>query len=258
MIASTKDFWIFHAIYWAVTGLLLFLYGLTYGHWEVALVRNLYNPLVGFGCSYLMQALYVHKYPATFHTRLLMVLLLSLAGALVSALLVNPVTYALLGYEVQHLALSNLLKDGLYFVLFYLVWSLLYLQLSGKPLAEPTTSVAPAMPGSLETITVTKGERKLNLDPLKICYIQASGDYVEFHTRQEQYLKQGTISYYEQALSDGLFVRIHRSIIVNQAQIKSISGPVKGQYWINLGEGREVRSSRNYQSVVANLIPEAD
>jgi DNA-binding LytR/AlgR family response regulator len=254
MITSSKDFWIFHTAYWVAVGLILFLYGLTYGHWEVALVRNLYNPLVGFGCSYLIRAVYNHRQPATFSGRLLQIFLMSLLGAAVSVLLVNPVTFALLNYDLQSLSLGNYLKDGLYFLLFYVVWSLLYLQLTAKPLAAASTSIPPT---KLEAISVSKNNQVFSLDPLNITYVQASGDYVEFFTGQESYLKQGTIGSYEQDLASGPFVRIHRSIIINTQKIRSISGPTKGQFWITVGENQEVRSSRKYQGVVEGLVPEA-
>jgi len=254
MITSNRDFWVFHAAYWAIVGLLLFLYGLTYGHWEVALVRNIYNPMVGFGCSYLIRAVYNHGLPSTFPKRLLLIFVLSGLGALASSLVVNPLTYALLGYDLQSLTLRNILQDGLYFLLFYLVWSLLYLQMMGRTLAGASST---PQVETLEAISVTKNHLKLRLDPLNISYIQASGDYVEFFTGQESYLKQGTISSYEQSLASGPFVRIHRSIIINTQKIQSVSGPSKGQFWINLGEGLEVRSSRNYQQVVEGLLPQA-
>jgi hypothetical protein len=254
IITSNKDFWVFHTVYWVFVGLVLFLYGLTYGHWEVALVRNIYNPLVGFGCSYLIRAVYKHALPSTFLKRLSVIVLLSALGALVSSLVANPVTYALLGYELQSLTLKNILQDGLYFMLFYLVWSLLYLQLMGRTLVGASSGEESA---ALEAITVTKNRRKFKLDPLNITYIQASGDYVEFFTGQESYLKQGTISSYEQSLGSGPFVRIHRSTIINTSKIESISGPGKGQFWISLGGDQEVRSSRKYQRVVEGLLPNA-
>ena len=252
IIKSNKDFWIFHSSYWLFAALVLFLYGLTYGHIQVALVRNIYSPLVGFGCSYLMRAVYDQRMPAAFEKSLLLILLLSLLGALVSSFLVNPVTYGLLGYNLQNLGIGEMLKDGLYFALFYLVWSLLYLQLTGKSLAVTSGSSA-----TLGTITVTRNHENFKLDPLNILCIKASGDYVEFVTEQGSYLKQGTISFYEQALNSGPFVRIHRSIIINAQKIQSISGPSKGQFWISLGQGHEVRSSRKYQEVTEGLTPQA-
>lgn len=252
MIRSTRDFWKFHAIFWLLAGVALFLYGLTYGHAQVALIRNIYNPLVGMACSYLVRAVYDGAYPAGFARRLLLVTGLSLVAALISALVVNPITFGLLGYELAELSLRTLLQDMLYFVLLYLVWSLLYLQLTGKSLGS-----APSTPGQLDVINVTKGTQVFKLDPANICCIKASGDYVEFCTSSESYLKSGTISFYERALEHGPFVRIHRSTIVNRDKIVSVAGPTKGQYWIKLQDGQELRSSRGYREVVESLAPAA-
>ena len=253
MIRSKRDFWIFHAVFWLLAAVVLFLYGLTYGHVRVALIRNVYNPLVGFACSYIIRAVYDGWFPAQLASRMLLILGLSLAGALISALVVNPITFGLLGYEIGELAPQLLLQDGLYFVLLYLVWSLLYLQFSGK-------SLVPAVPAAttrLGPINVTKGNQVLKLDPANISCVKASGDYVEFSTDAESYLKLGTISFYEKALGQGPFVRIHRSIIVNRNKVHSVAGPSKGQYWIKLQNGQELRSSRGYREVVESLMPEA-
>lgn len=252
MIRSAREFWIFHAAFWLLAAVALFLYGLTYGHVRIALVRNLYNPLVGFACSYLIRAVYDNRFPAGFARKLSLIFGLSLAGGLISALVVNPITFGLLGYELADLPLRTLLQDGLYFVLLYLVWSLLYLQLTGKSLAS-----APSAPGHMEPINVTKGNRVFRLDPANISCIKASGDYVEFCTSAESYLKSGTIGFYERALEQGPFVRIHRSIIVNRDKIVSVAGPTKGQYWIKLQDGQELRSSRRYREVVESLTPAA-
>ena len=252
MIRSGRNFWIFHAIFWAVAAIALFLYGLTYGHVQVAVVRNLYNPLVGFGFSYLIKTVYDNRFPSGFGRRLVLIVGLSLLGALVSSLVVNPITFGLLGYEIGDLPLRNLLQDGLYFVLLYLVWSLLYLQLTGR-------SLVPALADTtgMETISVTRGNQVFNLDLAKVACIKASGDYVELCTSSGAYLKHGTISSYEKALGKGAFVRVHRSVIVNRDHILSVSGPSKGQFWIKLQDGQEIRSSRRYREVVESLLPEA-
>ena len=268
MTAPKKGFWVFHSVYWIIAGLVLFLYGLGYGHWEVALVRNIYNPLLGFGVSFLMSVGYAHRMPQQNIYRLVFVIAASVAGALLSALIVNPITYGLLGYDLRALTASDIFTDGLYFALFYLVWSLLYLQISNQPLfpaivtdeaskkgggAAPLRSAAP-----IETINVEKAGAKLKLHVGDITHIVANGDYVEFFTAADTYLKLGTIGSYEEMLSPGPFKRVHRSTIVNADKIMTISGPAKGQYWITLEGGAEVRSSRNAQSVVEDMAPKAE
>ena len=252
MIRAPRDFWIFHAVFWLLAAVVLFLYGLTYGHVEVALVRNLYNPVVGFAFSFLIRAVYDHRLPATFGMRLLLMVAMAFLGALVSALVVNPITFSLLGYDLSELPLGRMLQDGLYFVLLYLVWSLLYLQLTGKSLVA-----APVATAARDTINVTKGNQVFKLDPANITCIKASGDYVELCTVSASYLKQGTIGFYEKTLNSDSFLRIHCSIIVNRDKIASVAGAGKGQFWIKLEDGQELRSSRRYQAVVETLMPEA-
>jgi hypothetical protein len=252
VIRSGREFWIFHVTFWGLAAAALFLYGLTYGHVQVALVRNVYNPLIGFGFSYLMKTVYDDRFPPKLAWRLSLIIGLSLLGALVSTLVVNPITFGLLGYEIGDLPLRNLLQDGLYFVLLYLVWTLFYLQLTGRSLLP-----ASAVTSGMETISVTKGNQVFKLDLGKITCIKASGDYVEICTGSGTYLKHGTISSYEKELDKGRFARVHRSMIVNRDQIVAVSGPTKGQFWIRLRDGQEIRSSRGYREVVESLMPEA-
>jgi hypothetical protein len=252
VIRSGRNFWTFHVTFWVIAAIALLLYGLTYGHAQVAVVRNLYSPLVGFGFSYLIKTVYDSRLPPGFGYRLLLIVGLSCLGALVAAMVVNPITFGLLGYDINDLSLRNLLQDGLYFVLLFLVWSLLYLQLAGRSLVP-----APADKTEMGTISVTKGNQVFKLDLAKIICIKASGDYVELFTSSGSYLKHGTISSYEKALDKGMFVRVHRSVVVNRDQIVSVSGPTKGQFWIKLRDGQEIRSSRGYRDVVESLTPEA-
>lgn len=261
-----KSFWIFHSVFWVIAGVALFLYGLRYGHWGIALVRNIYSPLLGFVVSFLMSVGYAQKMPQENINRLLFVVGMSVAGALLSAMIVNPITYGLLGYDLRSLTASDIFTDGLYFALFYLVWSLLYLQISGVALfgaagagEAAQAGDAPATPRQpIETINVEKAGAKLKLHVSDITHIVASGDYVEFFTATESYLKLGTIGSYEETLGAGPFKRVHRSTIVNGNKILSVSGPAKGQYWIKLEGDHEVRSSRNAQVIVEGLAPKAE
>ena len=259
---SKRKFWIFHASFWLLAGLALFIYGLGYGHWQVALVRNIYSPVLGFGVSFLMSIAYGARLPDQTPYRLLFILGASFVGAVISSVIVNPITYGMLGHDLRTLTPLEFLTDGLYFTLLYLVWSLLYLQLSNMPLFKAAASdeVGPAplaSMGGVETINVEKSGAKMKLHVADITHIVASGDYVELFTETDQYMKLGAIGSYEEMLAEGPFKRIHRSIIVNAAKIQSVSGPAKGQYFITLEGGHEVRSSRNAQSLVETLLPKA-
>ena len=49
----------------------------------------------------------------------------------------------------------------------------------------------------------------------EIRYLEADGDYVTIHTGEEKYLKEKTMKYFESHLDSAMFVRIHRSTIIN-------------------------------------------
>ena len=64
-------------------------------------------------------------------------------------------------------------------------------------------------------ILVRHGSKIILIPIDEIVYIMAEDDYVSFHTMNKKYLKQATLSYFEETLSEDKFVRIHRSYIVN-------------------------------------------
>jgi len=61
---------------------------------------------------------------------------------------------------------------------------------------------------------------KVSLDEL--LYVEALADYVILHTAATRYIVHSTMKSIERKLSDGTFVRIHRSHIVNTKKIDSI------------------------------------
>lgn len=61
---------------------------------------------------------------------------------------------------------------------------------------------------------------KLRLDEL--LYLEAKGDYVNFHTGERNVLVHSTLKKIEEKLPDDQFMKIHRSYIVNLAHITDI------------------------------------
>ncbi len=64
---------------------------------------------------------------------------------------------------------------------------------------------------------------KIHVIPVHdIHFLAADGDYVMIHTRNSRYLKEKTMKYFESHLDSAVFVRIHRSYIVNVNEISRI------------------------------------
>jgi two-component system LytT family response regulator len=57
-----------------------------------------------------------------------------------------------------------------------------------------------------------------------------------------------------QKLDDNLFVRIHRSTIVNIERVVSITALPKGGSLLELSEGTTLKVSRNYREAVRNFF----
>ena len=82
-----------------------------------------------------------------------------------------------------------------------------------------------------------KSNRKMTKIPYdEIIYIESLSDYVKINTHQEEFVSKEKISHLASRLPD-IFLRIHRSFIVNTEKIKSISyNEVQvGDIYLNIG-----------------------
>ena len=95
----------------------------------------------------------------------------------------------------------------------------------------------------IERITIKSGT-KIKIIPIEqIVDIEASGDYVEIHTLGGKYLKEQTMKSLEAVLPRELFVRVHRSSIVNIEFIVQVEQYGKQSQILKLTNGKQVRVS---------------
>ncbi|WP_316798281.1 LytR/AlgR family response regulator transcription factor [Pedobacter frigidisoli] len=67
-----------------------------------------------------------------------------------------------------------------------------------------------------------------------INYLEADDDYVKLSTTDGAFFKNKTMSYFEQTLDPSQFIRIHRSYIINLAQVTKIELKEKDSYVVLL------------------------
>lgn len=77
-------------------------------------------------------------------------------------------------------------------------------------------------------------------------WIQAAENYVELHTGRTRHLLHVRIHTLEERLDAEMFMRIHRSFIVNLRHIKEIEPAAHGEYVLTLRSGVRLKSSRSY------------
>jgi two-component system LytT family response regulator len=75
---------------------------------------------------------------------------------------------------------------------------------------------------------VVKTGSKIRIIPVHdVLYLEADDDYVRIHTVEGSFLKKKTMQHFENTLSPSQFVRVHRSYIIQIAQITRIESTDK-------------------------------
>lgn len=125
------------------------------------------------------------------------------------------------------------------YLLIYTAISLIPNQTSQNPEAQ----IATERPDFLLLQTGKKTEK---ISTGSILYIFSATPYVEFFTEERKYLKQGSLKSFYEKLNPSVFVRIHKTTLVNVQKVDSISSRGNGDYDLLLSNGQQLRLSRNY------------
>ncbi len=104
------------------------------------------------------------------------------------------------------------------------------------------------------TITVHDGNQHLVLDVNLIDYVEAAGNYICIHYEDEVHVIRKTLKSLMEKLDEAVFVRIHRSTIINTRQIKAIRPHINGEYLLTLGDEKRVKVSRTYKDAISPLL----
>lgn len=107
---------------------------------------------------------------------------------------------------------------------------------------------------SIQRVVVKTGNSIRIISLQDIIYIEASDDYVYFYTEGEKFIKTQTLKSLEKGLDDNLFVRIHRSYIVQVQQINKIEPYEKEGHIVILKNGKRLPVSKTgYPKLKASL-----
>ena len=124
----------------------------------------------------------------------------------------------------------------------------------------PTELTAAARPAGqfAERLVVKDGTRVTIIPIAKLDYAEAQDDYVALATEGQKHLKQQTIASLEAALDPKLFVRIHRSYVVNIERVTRIEPYGKDSRIAVLSNGAKLPVSRAGYSRLQALLDERE
>ena len=104
-----------------------------------------------------------------------------------------------------------------------------------------------------ERLAIKDGKTTAFVDVVEIDWIDAAGDYVCIHANHKTYVLRGTMKRLEQVLDPNLFVRVHRSTIVNAQRVESTRSHINGEYFLILDCDKEIKLSRGYKDNLERL-----
>lgn len=117
-------------------------------------------------------------------------------------------------------------------------------RLRGQPAPGLDALVAPASP-RLSRVLVRDGDGLQVLLIDDVAYIEAQADNVAFHAQGREHLKAQRISELETQLDPVRFVRVHRSFIINLAQLQGLEKTDSDAYIARMKNGKRIPVSRS-------------
>lgn len=102
-----------------------------------------------------------------------------------------------------------------------------------------------------ESLAIKEQGEIVRVSVATVQWVDAAGDYMCLHCQDGQtHILRKTMKELEQELDPQLFVRVHRSAIVNTKQISKLVTQVSGEYLLVLANGQELKVSRSYRDKV--------
>jgi two-component system LytT family response regulator len=109
-------------------------------------------------------------------------------------------------------------------------------------------------PKALHRMAVKLADRWLFVKADEIDWIEAEGKYARLHVGPATYLRRDGLQQMESQLDPNVFVRIHRSTIVNVDRIREVRALFHGDFEAVLRDGTCLTVSRRYRARLQSLV----
>jgi two-component system LytT family response regulator len=103
-------------------------------------------------------------------------------------------------------------------------------------------------------IFVQKSEKLINLAVEEIMFLEASGDYTILTTKSDQFVSSSGIGKLEEILNPEIFIRVHRSTIININFLKEIEKHFNGGMIVKMQSGKSFPVSRTYAKLIRKKV----
>jgi two-component system LytT family response regulator len=115
--------------------------------------------------------------------------------------------------------------------------------------AKPLKSPSP-YPSHL---SIKSGERTVFVKVKDVDYIEAAANYVILHAGTQNHVIRETLTNLESRLSPKMFLRVHRSVIINLERVAGVKPAPRGEHFVALKNGKELPLSRGVREIQQRL-----
>lgn len=109
-------------------------------------------------------------------------------------------------------------------------------------------------PYNQELVIKNNDHEKVFLPTKDIRWIDAAGDYMCIHANDETHIVRITMKKLESQLDPKVFVRIHKSTLVNVNCIKSVKPLRNSESMLELGDDVQLKVSRNFSATIQEIV----
>ena len=106
----------------------------------------------------------------------------------------------------------------------------------------------------LKKLSVRTGGKIHFVSEEQIDWIEADNQYVRIHTSTKVHTHRESLNYLEKHLDPAVFVRIHRSIMVNVNRITSLEPHFKGDFMVILDNGTRLKMAKSRKEALRSVM----
>lgn len=101
---------------------------------------------------------------------------------------------------------------------------------------------------ALANFIVIDGNKRTSINTKDILFLASNPPYINIPHTAKMYIHKETLKSVSEKLDHSLFVRVHKSTILNISKVHSYKSRLNGDYDLLLSDGTEIRLSRNFAS----------
>jgi two-component system LytT family response regulator len=114
--------------------------------------------------------------------------------------------------------------------------------------------IAELRPSHLTRFVVRSAEEITFVRAADVAWIESAGNYVCLHTANGEHTVRTSLRQLESRLDPAVFVRVHRSAVVNLDYVQKLEPHFHGEYVITLRDGSRLASSRSYSGRLRQML----